>query len=488
MIIGRRKEIEELCELYSRDDAEFVALYGRRRVGKTYLISELFNGEMTFTHTGLSPVDPSVKRKSRMKAQLNHFYSSLVSQGMAKSAPPEDWMQAFYMLESFLQSKADGSRQLVFLDEIQWMDTPRSQFITGLESFWNGWVSMGHPIMLIVCGSSTSWILNKLINNYGGLYNRVTFRICLSPFNLAETEEFLDSNGVGFSRYDVARMYMALGGIPYYLRQIDRGMSVEQNLDRLFFERKAPLRNEFELLFSSTFSSPEPMKAIVRTLGSTRRGLTRKEIIEETHIPDGSALTSYLDSLAEGDFIIKYTPFGEGKRESRYRLVDPFCRFYLYFLEPGRSGGKASVSSDSALASWMGSSFEDVCFTHIRQIKQTLEIAGVSTRASLWSKRVDECGPGTQIDMIIERKDNVVDVCEAKFVAGEFAVDKDYHLQLVRRKELVGELVPKKATVRNVLICTNGLKKNEYRWDFAAVVTLDDLFSDRWGLEPDNPH
>ncbi len=476
MIIGRRKEIENLRELYGRDDAEFVALYGRRRVGKTFLISELFKGKITFAHAGLSPVDSSMTEKSRMKAQLSHFYRSLVSQGMPESKPPEDWMQAFYLLESFLESRVNGSRQLVFLDEIQWMDTPRSQFITGLESFWNGWVSLGHPIMLIVCGSSTSWILNKLINNYGGLYDRVTSRMCLSPFDLAETEEFLESNGVGLSRYDVARIYMAFGGIPYYLRQIDRSMSVEQNLEHLFFERKASLRNEFDILFSSTFSSPESMKSIVRALGRTRRGLTRQEIIEETHISDGGVLTSYLNSLIEGDFIIRYVPFGEGKRESRYRLIDPFCRFYLYFMDLARSGGKTSTLSDATLASWMGLSFEDVCFTHIRQIKQALGIAGVSTRESLWSKRGDEDGPGTQIDMIIERKDNVIDVCEAKFVAGEFIVDKDYHLLLVRRKELIGELVPKRTTVRNVLICTNGLKKNEYRWDFAAVVTLDDLF------------
>lgn len=477
MIVGRRGEMEELRELYNHDEAEFVVLHGRFGVGKTYLVTELFKGKMTFAHAGLSPVDPSITGKSRMMAQLNHFYRSLVSQGMAESKPPEDWMQAFYMLEAFLESKADGNRQLVFLDEIQWMDTPRSHFITGLESFWNGWVSLGHPVMLIVCGSSTSWILNKLIDNYGGLYDRVTSRICLSPFDLAETEEFLGSNGVGFSRYDVARTYMALGGIPYYLRQVDRGMSVEQNLDRLFFERKAPLRNEFDTLFASTFSSPESMKSIVRALGRTRRGLTRQEIIEETHIPNGGVLSSYLDSLIEGDFITRYTPFGEGKRESRYRLIDPFCRFFLYFVDPERSGGKASAMSDAALASWMGLSFEDVCFTHVRQIKQALGISGVSTRESLWSKRGDGCGPGTQIDMIIERKDNVLDVCEAKFVAGEFAVDKEYHLVLVRRKELIGELVSKRTTIRNVLICTNGLKKNEYRWDFATVVTLDDLFT-----------
>ncbi len=476
MMVGRRKQVEELRELYCREDAEFVALYGRRGVGKTHLVSELFEGKMAFVHAGLSPVDPSVTGKSRMKVQLIDFYRSLVSQGMPESRPPEDWMHAFRMLESFLESKADGSRQLVFLDDIQWMDTPRSQFITGLESFWNGWVCIGHPVMLIVCGSSASWMLNKLINSRGGLYGRVTSRIWLSPFDLAETEEFLESNGAGFQRYDVARMYMALGGVPYYLRQIDRSISVEQNLDRLFFEREAPLRNEFDTLFSSAFSSPEPMKTIVRALGRTRRGLTRQEIIEQTNIPNGGALTSYLDSLTEEDFIIRYTPFGEGKRESRYRLIDPFCRFYLYFVEPGRSGGKTSALSDASLASWMGLSFEDVCFTHIRQIKQALGIAGVSTRESLWSKRGDEDGPGTQIDLIIERKDNVVNLCETKFVAGEFIVDEDYHLVLVRRKELMEELVPKRNTVRNVLICTNGLKKNEYRWDFAAVVTLDDLF------------
>ncbi len=476
MIVGRRKEMEELLELYSRDEAEFVALYGRRGVGKTFLISELFERKSTFVHTGLSPLDSSEMGKSRMKAQLNHFYGSLVSQGMPESGPPEDWMQAFRMLESLLESKADGNRQMVFIDEIQWMDTPRSQFITGLESFWNGWVSLGHPIMLIVCGSSASWIHNKLINSCGGLYGRVTSRIYLPPFDLAETEEFLGSNGVGFPRYDIARTYMALGGIPHYLGLIDRGSGVEQNLDRLFFERDAILRNEFDILLSYTFSSPEPMEAIVRALGRTRRGLTRQEIIEETRIPNGGALTSYLESLIEEEFIIRYTPFGEGKRDSRYRLIDPFCRFCLHFMESGRCGEEVSESTDVAIASWMESSFEDVCFVHIGQVKQALGIAGVSTRESLWSERGDEDGPGTQIDTIIERKDRIVDVCEAKFVAGEFAVDKDYHLLLVRRKELMTELVPKRTTVRNVLICTNGLKTNEYRWDFAAVVTLDDLF------------
>ncbi len=476
MIVGRRKEMENLRGSYSSDDAEFVALCGRRGVGKTYLVSELFEGKTTFSHVGISPVDPSVTGKSRMKVQLNHFYASLVSQGMAESGPPGDWLQAFRMLESLLQSKADGSRQLVFLDEIQWMDTPRSQFITGLESFWNGWVSLGHPIMLIVCGSSTSWIFNKLIDNCGGLYGRVTSLMCLSSFDLAETEEFLRSNGVGFSRYDIARTYMALGGIPYHLKQIDRGMSVERNLERLFFDRKAPLGSEFDALFQSAFSSPGPMETIVRALGRTRMGLTRQEIIEETRIPDGGVLTSYLDSLMKEDLVARYTPFGEGRRGSRYRLIDPFCRFYLHFVDQGRSGGDNPVLSDAVLASWMGSSFEDVCLEHIGQIKQALGIAGVSTRESPWYERDDECCSGTQICTIIERKDRVVDVCEAEFVSGEFVVDKSRHLSLVRRKELIGEVVSKRTAVRNVLICTDGLEKNEYRWDFAALVTLDDLF------------
>lgn len=474
MIVGRIPEIEKLTDLYESDQAELVAVYGRRRVGKTFLVNELFKGRFTFMHSGLSPIEVPTDSLGRKADQLAHFHRSLRAQGAAAETCPSSWLDAFYMLEDLLQVRDDGSRQLVFLDEIQWTDTPKSGFMRGLEAFWNGW-ACHRNIIVIVCGSSASWMLDRLINDHGGLYDRVTWQLHLMPFDLSECEEYLLSNGVDVSRYDTVQYYMALGGVPYYLRYVDPKMSFEQNMDALFFRKQSPLRNEFSRLFSSTFSNPGTMEAIVRAVGSLNRGLTRQELSKEAGVPDGGTLTKYLESLEEGGFIMRYTPFGEGRREARYKLIDPFCLFRLTF------GDAASWSKAAGTAAWRGIAFENVCFNHVPQIKQVLGISGVATRESLWSKRGDEDDEGTQVDLILERADNIVEICEAKFLSEPFSVDKEYHFVLERRKRLVSENVPKKRTVRNILISTYGLERTGYRWDFAAVVTLDDLFNARCG-------
>lgn len=476
-LIGREAEVEILNDLYDSGSSEMVAIYGRRRVGKTFLVSEVFKGRLTFVHSGLSPIDQVKGTNSRMKAQLRHFRDSLVLQGSEDKSILDSWLDAFFRLELFLQSKDDGSRQVVFLDEIQWMDTPRSCFMTGLEAFWNSWACFRDNIMLIICGSSTSWVLNKVIHNHGGLYGRVTRQIHLMPFDLSQCEQFLESHHMGLSRYDVVQVYMALGGIPYYLRYLDPKLSFPQNMDALFFKDGAPLRDEFDQLFSSAFAKPEAMKKIVRVLEARRRGFTRDEIIQRSGIPEGGDLSKHLKALIESGFITMYIGFGENRNTRLYKLIDPFCLFYLGFKEGDMdSSGWADKTGSPSIAAWRGLAFENVCFNHVPQIKKALGISGVATRESLWSKRGDGEDSGTQIDMIIERKDNIVDICEAKFLSDPFPIDKEYHFVLERRKRLVAENVPKKMTVRNVLICTFGLKKTEYRWDFAAVVTIDDLF------------
>ena len=264
-IIGRKKEIEELLELFRSDRAEFVAVYGRRRVGKTYLVDETLGRHLTFRHAGLSPIDDNGKQ-NMFKDQLQHFYHSLLSQGMKKSHQPTSWLEAFYMLEMHLQRIDNGSRQVVFIDELPWMDTPRSKFVMALEGFWNGWACHRHNLMLVVCGSANSWMLDNLVNNHGGLYGRVTYEIKLSPFTLRESEEFFRSREVKLSRYDIVQSYMMLGGIPYYLNYFKRGQSLAQNIDRLFFAPNAILRDEYDRLFASVFSNPEEMKRIVKLL------------------------------------------------------------------------------------------------------------------------------------------------------------------------------------------------------------------------------
>ena len=482
MIVGREEEIKNLNELYDSDSAELVAIYGRRRVGKTYLVDENFEGRICFRHSGLSPIDEDEDKYvgTSMKDQLGHFHRSLVLYGWKDARKPESWLEAFYMLEDLLIEKySEKDRILIFIDEIQWLDTPRAKFMTGFEAFWNGWACHKKNVMLIVCGSSSSWILDNMINNHGGLYGRVTREMKIHPFTLNETERFFESKGINMSRYDVTQAYMMVGGIPFYLKQFDRELSLPQNIDAIFFSKKAPLKREFDRMFSSLFSNAEVMKKIIKAVGSKNKGITRAEIVKATNISDSGDLSKQLNALIAGDFIVKYSSFGDSKRDTHYKLIDPFSIFYLSFMEGNNGGKKANwinIEDSPKVTAWKGHAFENVCWNHTEQIKIALQIAGVSTEESLWAKKGDDTSRGTQIDLIISRKDNVVNMCEMKFYNEEFEVDKDYHLILENRKKLLREIIPKKATVHNTLITTYGLKKRGYWSDFVRVVTIDQLY------------
>ena len=475
-MIGRSREIKDLNRLYNSGRAELVAVYGRRRVGKTFLVNETFSGRITFRHAGLSPSDANPK--GLLQEQLNHFYNSLNLHGMEPCEKPKNWLDAFLLLEKFLQKIDDGSRQLVFLDELPWLDSLRSGFLRAFEGFWNTWGCHRKNLMVIVCGSANSWVLDKLINNHGGLYGRVTYEIKLAPFTLHECEEFYRDRQVQFSRYDITQSYMIFGGIPYYLGYIDKGESLAQNVDRLFFSRNGVLKNEFDRLFESVFTNPEAIKAIVRLLYSKNSGFTRKEITEKMKITDGGTLSKNLNALLASDFIIKYVPFGFSKREEHYKLVDPFCLFYLHFVQnQTRINEKFWQQNITAqpVVTWRGYAFENVCFTHIDQIKKALEISGIISSSSAWSKKGGD-EDGAQIDLLIQRNDNVINMCEIKFTSDDFTVDKNYYRVLLSRPNQIRKLVSPKISILSTLITTFGLKQNEYSSSFTNVVTMDDLF------------
>lgn len=477
-LIGRKQEQRELFDLYKSSGAEFVAVYGRRRVGKTFLVDETLGSHITIRHAGLSPIDDNGKR-NMLKDQLKHFYHSLLSQGMKKSKCPSSWLEAFFMLEMYLQSIDNGSRQVVFLDELPWMDTPRSGFVTALEGFWNGWACHRHNFMLVVCGSATSWILDNLINNHGGLYGRVTYEIKLSPFTLKECEEFFQSRDIKLSRYDIVQSYMMLGGIPYYLSYFQKGLSLAQNIDRLFFTSNAKLREEYDRLFSAVFTNPEDMKRIVELLSTKHAGFTRQEILQKTGIDDSGSATKMLKALEVSDFILKYVPFGTGKRNETYKLTDPFCLFYQHWVV-----GQDKVNPDfwmlsqqsQSVTSWRGIAFEEVCLSHIQQIKAALGISGVSSTQSAWALHGDDEKEGTQIDLLISRKDNVINMCEMKFCGDDFKVTKAYERKLAHRQIVLSEMISRRTVIHPVLITTYGLTYNEYSGSFLHTIIMDDLF------------
>ena len=332
--------------------------------------------------------------------------------------------------------------------------------------------------MVIVCGSANSWVLDKLINNHGGLYGRVAYEIKLSPFTLSECEQYYRSRQIQFSRYDITQSYMIFGGIPYYLGYIDSSQSLAQNVDRLFFARHGVLRNEYDRLFDSVFTNPEMIKSIVGLLYSKNAGYTRKEITEKLGTADGGTLSKNLNALIASDFVIKYVPFGFSKREEHYKLIDPFCLFYLHFVKnQTRTNERFWQQNITAqpVVTWRGYAFENVCFNHVDQIKKALGISGVVSSNSAWSKKGGD-EDGTQIDLLIHRNDNVINMCEIKFLSDEFRVDKDYYRILLSRPEKIRESVSPKISVYNTLITTFGLKQNEYSGIFTNVVTMDALF------------
>lgn len=488
-IVGRKKEIKELNELYNSDKAELVAVYGRRRVGKTFLVDESLSGKFCFRHTGLSPIEAEVNNRSAntgkqgsnaLKQQLKQFYVSLQQYGMRRSHCPTSWIEAFYMLSQLLEQKDQGKRILVFLDELPWMDTPRSGFITAFEGFWNNWCCHRHNVMIVVCGSATSWIQDNFINNHGGMYGRVTREIKVSPFTLSECEQFYQSRGVCMSRYDIVQSFMVLGGIPYYMNYVRRGASVSQVINELFFDVKPRLQDEYDRLFASVFSKPVEMKRIIEVLYKRHSGWSRQELLRQTGMPSNEAFTKMLNSLIASDFVMKYVPFGMKKTDVHYKLIDPFCWFWLHFVKDQTRlvtdfwQGDASQS----VVSWRGIAFEEVCWYHHAQIKYALGISGVSTELSAWSLRADSDAlqDGMQIDLLITRNDHIVNMCEMKFYNEEFSISKSYHKVLVHRRNVLERELSGKMVVHATLVTTEGLVYNEYSGVFQQVITMDDLF------------
>lgn len=473
-IIGRKREIQELNDLYNSSKPEFVVVYGRRRIGKTFLVRELFSDRFAFYHTGLSPAElDSGTLKSQ---QLQSFHSSLVRYGDRHTSVPENWLDAFDRLIQLLEGKKD-TRQIVFLDELPWMDTERSGFITALEHFWNGWAAGNPRVMLIVCGSSTSWINDRLINNHGGLYGRLTAEIKLCPFTLGECEEYFKQAGLVIDRYDQLQCYMVFGGIPYYLALLRRGESVAQNIDRLFFSPTGVLRVEFDRLFASLFTNVEDCKRIVTLLSTKRIGFTRKEIAEKTGLPYGGGLTTTLRTLIVSDFVSTYVNYDHSNRHTYYRLSDLFCMFYLSFLANHRSSNATFWQNNMvspALNAWRGFSFEMVVFGHIPQIKQALNIGAVQTEVSPWHS--DKVTDGAQIDMVIERADRVVNLCEMKFCSDDFKVDAATDKDLRHKLAVFAEETKTRYSLHYTLITTYGLSRSPYQGRFQSVITMDDLF------------
>lgn len=472
ILIGRKKELTEFHRLMHTGASEFIAVYGRRRVGKTFLIREAFNNEFDFYITGMA--------NASLATQLTNFHLAIKKYDSAGiiTSPPSNWLETFHQLSLILE-KQKKAKKIVFLDELPWLDTARSGFIQALEYFWNSWASGRKDILLIVCGSAASWMINKLIHNKGGLYNRVTHRMNLEPFTLHECEQYFKHRSAAFNdRYQLVQLYMVMGGIPFYLKQVDTSMSAAQNINKLCFQPGGILFDEFEVLYRSLFNKSEHHIALIEALSKKARGLTREELITITKTSTGGSVTRILSELEESNFIRKYNSYGKKGKNSLYQLTDFYSLFYLKFIK-----SKDTLDENHWLTglnipkqnAWAGYAFEQVCLSHLPQIKRGLGIAGIQSAASSWIGTSGQSG--AQIDLVLDRSDRIINLFEMKFSVDTFTIDKKYADELRKKISVFREQTKTRKAIFLTMITTFGLNRNTHAISMVQnELTMDVLF------------
>jgi len=474
MLIGREKERRLLLSLLDSDKSEFVAIYGRRRVGKTYLVRETFNYRFVFQHSGLPD--------ATTQEQLEEFAHSLTTAGARRVKTPKNWQEAFFALQQYLSTLTEEGKKLLFIDELPWLDTPSSKFVAALDHFWNGWATSRRDIVLVVCGSATSWIIDKIVMNYGGLHNRLTRQIYLAPFTLHECELYVQQRNLGMSRRNILETYMVLGGIPYYWDFLRSDLSWAQNIDRMLFQRHGELRHEFDALYRSLFRRPQAYIDVVTALGTKKAGMTRNELITVVGDYQGSTMTNVLRELEQCDFIRSFNAIGKAKKETIYQLIDNFTLFHFKFLADPRANDDNYWSHTIAKPlynAWSGLAFERVCLLHVGQIKKALGISGIISNVCSWTYRPkDKNEKGAQIDLVIDRDDNIINLCEMKFAQTEYALTQQYEMELRNKMSLFAEKTRTRKGISIVMVTSYGLKRNEWANSIQRQVTMDDLFAE----------
>ncbi|GAB4038922.1 AAA family ATPase [Spirosoma gilvum] len=466
-IAGRIQEINLLQELIQKDTAEFVAVYGRRRIGKTYLIRQVYASKIVFECSGL--------HQKSLEQQLENFWLALAEVQKKPEPMPKTWLQAFVLLKTYLNELGRG-KKVVFLDEISWFETPRSGFLAALDNFWNQFCSKRNDIVLVICGSAASWIINKVINDRGGLHNRITKRIQLLPFSLAETQAFLTMQKVQLTQKDIAQLYMCVGGVPFYLKDVKAGQSVPQILDDLFFKPQAPLRDEFSNLYASLFKNSQWHETIVRALSTKNKGLTRNEIVQATDIKSGGGLTTVLEELVQCGFVKQIQPLQKTKEDVLYRLIDEYTLFYFKFLVSNRLNSSWQyVANKQVYKIWSGYAFENLGLKHVYQIKKALGINGIISNEYSWTLKGDG---GVQIDLLIDRDDNCINLLELKFYEGLFDMTKAYAAQLQEKVAVFKQSTRTRKNIFITLVTLAGAKKNAHYLSVVTnEITIDDLFT-----------
>lgn len=455
-IIGRFEEKNVLERLKLSDRSEFLALYGRRRVGKTYLVREYFKNQFAFHLTGLA--------NATTAQQLLNFDLQIKRLSSKEYVTSKNWIEAFFTLTDYLESIDTKDKKVIFIDELPWLDTRNSDFISGLEHFWNNWADGQKNIFLIVCGSAASWMINNVIQSKGGLHNRLTERMKIHPFTLKETAEFIKQKGCNFTSNQLILLYMVMGGIPYYLEVIQKGKSVAQVIQSAFFDMNAPLKDEFKQLYKALFKKHEIYEKTVQILATKNNGFTRTELINTGKLSSGGTMTKVLEELEESGFITAYSSIDNKNKNRIYRLSDFYTAFYFRFIAKAQQKKEENywlnIQNQPIFNTWKGIAFEQVCLSHVKEIKSALGISGVVSNQDTWVGSAND--EKVQIDFLIDRQDQVINLVECKFSNDEFVINKEYAANLRRKISVFQNSTKTKKVVNLTMITSFGVLKNEY--------------------------
>ncbi len=467
-IIGRKKEITILNKAFNSKTSRLVAIYGRRRVGKTFLIREHYKSNIKFELTGING--------GTYSDQLKNFAKVIrkTSSKFKDISPPSDWLEAFEILENYLDTLQGKKKKVIFIDEFPWLATRKSRFLGAFENFWNSYATKRNDLIVVVCGSTASYIINKILKNKGGLHGRINHRINLKPFNLNETKLFLKSRNINYSDYDILLLYMMIGGVAHYLDKIERGNGISTNIDELFFEDSGELFDEFESIYKSLFENSDIHLKIVRELAKTRKGVTRNELLSKVKLQSNQHVTKVLNELIDAGFLSKYEAFGKKKFGSLYRLSDEYSYFYLNFIEKNRGKGQNTwrkLQQSNTFKIWSGFSFETLCLKHIDQIKKGLNIEAIISTNDSWFNE------NAQIDILIDREDGHINICELKFYNAPFKIDANYVNKLRTKMDEFRTSTKTKKSFFLTMITTFGIIKNKYSTEIVdKELTMEVLF------------
>lgn len=474
-LVGREREQDILQQAIAKESSQLIAVYGRRRVGKTYLIENTLSREIVFDATGI--------KQASKRIQISNFQAQIVrrSKNFSKSPTPQNWFEVFQLLQKYIESKGK-KKKVIYIDEFPWFCGQRSEFLPVFEHFWNNFCAKRNDLVVVVCGSAASFMVNKVINNKDGLHGRFSTIIRLMPFNLYETKAYLRYKKINWDHYDIVQCYMILGGIPHYLNQLDNRYTLPQNIDRLCFEKGGQLTNEYDQVLISLFTNSALHKSIIIELAKKRKGLSRKVLNSNLNKGNNKAFTKAIEELEESGFILESPSFEQKRTKTLFRLNDEFCFFYLKYIDQNKGQGKGTwlhLYSSRSFDSWSGFAFEMLCMKHTPQIKKALGISKVRTTTHSWTSMEAQKNTqksGAQIDMLLRRQDRRIDIIEMKFYNKPYTITKSYRERMINKRDIFEEEVNPDEALALIMLTPKGISKNVHSNILTDQLTMDILF------------